>query len=129
MPLPGLPRGLMLMQTQARFSSLELGANSTGTSTLDPSVICNPTAKVGNSHRHVGQVTHTCARTHIHTHTKVDLYTDFSDETGYWIFFQWLLEVLQPKKSDGAHKASETVDKEMKKEMNACETVNRTPPT
>lgn len=126
MPLPGLQRGLMLMQTQARFSSLELGANSTGTSTLDPSVICNPTAKVGNSHRHVGQVTHTCARTHIHTLKWTYILTFLTKlDTGYVFSGYW--RYCSPK-NPMEHIKHQTVGKEMKKEINACETVNRTPP-
>lgn len=49
--LPGLLRGFIVMQSQACCSSIELGANTTGTSKLAPSLICIPAAKMEDRHK------------------------------------------------------------------------------
>lgn len=50
-----LLRGFIVMQIQACFSSIVFGANTTGTSILAPSIICNPAAKMENSYRTISR--------------------------------------------------------------------------
>lgn len=45
-----LLQGFAVMQSQACCSSIELGANTTGTSKLAPSQICIPAAKMEDRH-------------------------------------------------------------------------------